>query len=83
VSDKREVVGWLLVDDTARLLVREPAGLSLQSVSAACGFGQLSVQTGSYRRGAAIVDPTTHQTMGYEMEWLPGPLELRSARINE
>jgi hypothetical protein len=64
-----EVIGWLLVDDDrAQMLVREENGrISQQAASPESTFGH-AIQTGVFRRGAAIVDPVTHETLGYEME---------------
>lgn len=70
-----EIVGWLLDADAARVLVRERNGeLSRQSVNPWGTFEHLAIQTGSFRRGNPIVDPVTHETIGYEMERLPSAL---------
>lgn len=75
METKCEVVGWLLVDDAARVLVREDGGAhSAHTVSAEKTFAHRAIQTGSFRRGDPIVDPVTQETLGYEMEWLPSPL---------
>jgi hypothetical protein len=65
-----EVIGWLLVDeDRAQVLVREENGdISQQTASPESTFGYESIQTGVFRRGNPIVDPVTHETLGYEME---------------
>jgi hypothetical protein len=69
---KCEVVGWLVEEDAARVLVREENGhLSLQAVSADNTFAHQAIQTGSFRRGNPIIDPVTNETIGYEMERLP------------
>jgi hypothetical protein len=69
-----EVVGWLLENDAIRVMVREKDGhISLQKVSAEGAFAKQAIQTGSFRRGSPIVDPVTHETVGYEMERLPSP----------
>lgn len=74
-SKKCEVFGWLLVDDAARVLVREESGhISLQSAKPEATPGSWAIQTGSFRRGKAIVDPVTGQSLGYEMEWVSTPL---------
>jgi hypothetical protein len=76
MATKCEVVGWLFEDDAARVLVREENGhLSLQSVNAQSTFAHQAIQTGSFRRGSPIIDPVTHETVGYEMERMPSPLE--------
>jgi hypothetical protein len=75
MATKCEVFGWLLVDDAARVLVREESGhISLQSAKPETGPGHWAIQTGSFRRGKAIVDPVTGQSLGYEMEWVASPL---------
>jgi hypothetical protein len=73
---KCEVIGWLLVeDDRAQVLVREQNGsISLQRANAETAFGHYAIQTGVFRRGAPIVDPVTHETLGYEMESVSSPL---------
>jgi hypothetical protein len=72
---KCEVVGWLLEEDAARVLVREEDGhLSLQAVSADHTFAHQSIQTGSFRRGNPIIDPVTNETIGYEMERMPSAI---------
>jgi hypothetical protein len=77
MATKCEIVGWLLEDDGARVLVREEDGhLSLQSVNAESTFAHQAIQTGSFRRGSPIIDPVTNETLGYEMERVAGPLEI-------
>jgi hypothetical protein len=65
-----EVIGWLLVDDDrAQVLVREVNGRILQQTATPeSTFGHESIQTGAFRRGKPIIDPVTHETLGYEME---------------
>jgi len=76
MQTKCEVIGWLLVDDSAQVMVREANGrISRQTASLASTFGHQAIQTGTFRRGNAIVDPVTHQTLGYEMEELRTPFE--------
>jgi hypothetical protein len=67
---KCEVIGWLHLDeDKARVLVREEDGhVSEQTASFETALGHEAIQTGVFRRGNPIVDPVTHQTVGYEME---------------
>jgi hypothetical protein len=75
MATKCEVFGWLLVDDAARVLVREESGhISLQSAKPEAAPGHWAIQTGSFRRGKPIVDPQTGQSLGYEMEWVASPL---------
>jgi hypothetical protein len=75
MATKCEVFGWLLVDDAARVLVREESGhISLQNPKPETAPGHWAIQTGSFRRGKPIVDPVTGQSLGYEMEWVSSPL---------
>ncbi len=75
MATKCEVFGWLLVDDSARVLVREESGhISLQSAKPENEPGSWAIQTGSFRRGKPIVDPVTGQSLGFEMEWVASPL---------
>lgn len=77
MGTKCDVVGWLLVDDTAGVLVREENGrISLQTVVSENTFAHHSIQTGSFRRGNPILDPVTHETVGYEMERLASPFTI-------
>lgn len=69
-----EIVGWLLDTDIARVLVREDGRLSAQIANAKGAFAECAIQTGAFRRGKAIVDPITRETVGYEMEQLPNAL---------
>ena len=80
MATKCEVFGWLLVDDAARVLVREESGhISLQSAKPEANPGSWAIQTGSFRRGKPIVDPLTGQKLGYEMEWVATPLAEATA----
>lgn len=69
-----EVIGWLLLDpDRAQVLVREENGdISLQAARLENALGQQAIQTGMFRRGNPIVDPVTHETLGYELERMSG-----------
>lgn len=70
-----EVVGWLLDTDSARVLVREENGrISAQVASVSGTFADRAIQTGAFRRGNPIVDPVTHETVGYEIEELPSAI---------
>jgi hypothetical protein len=74
MDTKCEIVGWVLLDDAARVLVRDENGhISPQGVSAESAFAHQAIQTGSFRR-SPIVDPVTNETIGYDMESLPSPL---------
>jgi hypothetical protein len=68
MKTKSKVVGWLCVgNDADRVLVREESGeLSEQAASAEGSFGCFAVQTGTFEIGDPIVDPVTHETIGYE-----------------
>jgi hypothetical protein len=68
MDTKCEVIGWLFDDDAARVLVREENGhVSSQAANAEGTFTNQAIQTGSFRRGNPIVDPVTHETLGYEL----------------
>jgi hypothetical protein len=68
MGTKCEVIGWLFDDDAARVLVREENGhVSSQAANAEGTFAYQAIQTGSFRRGNPIVDPVTHETLGYEL----------------
>jgi hypothetical protein len=71
-----EVIGWLLDgEDNSQVLVRERDGqISLQTASLDSTFGRHAVQTGCFRRGNPIIDPVTHETLGYEMVSVENPL---------
>jgi hypothetical protein len=70
MGTKCEVIGWLLVDDgKAQVLVRDAIGqVSQQVADPDSGFAQYAMQTGRYGRANPIIDPVTHETLGYEME---------------
>jgi hypothetical protein len=71
MSRNCEVVGWLMVDDTSRVLVRQENGqIFSQTTDVERTFADQTIQTGAFRRGAAIVDPVTHETLGYQLERL-------------
>ena len=75
MATKCEGFGWLLVDDAARVLVREESGhISLQNAKPESNAAPWAIQTGSFRRGKPIVDPVTGQSLGFEMEWVSTPL---------
>jgi hypothetical protein len=80
MDTKCEIVGWLLLDDAARVLVRDQNGhVSPHSVSPESLFAHQAIQTGSFRRNP-IVDPVTRETHGYDMERLPSPLAAANER---
>ena len=76
MDTKCEVIGWVLEDsDDAQVLVREENGdMALRSVHPTSTLGHRAIQTGVFRRGAAIIDPVTRETLGYEMECVSNPL---------
>lgn len=65
-----KVIGWSLDgSDKGQILLREANGDSAtRTTSLADTFGQLAIQTGSFRRGDPIIDPVTRKTLGYEMQ---------------
>jgi hypothetical protein len=64
-----EVIGWVVDDCGTRMVVREADGAtSLEQVCGDGTVGGLAVQTGTFRRGKAIIDDSTQQCVGYEME---------------
>lgn len=68
MDTKSEVIGWLILDDAARVLVRKENGrISRQTVNLESAFDHHAIQTGSFRHYSPIVDPVTHETLGYEM----------------
>lgn len=74
MATKCEVFGWLLVDDSAQVLVREESGhISLRAASPESNTGTWAIQTGSFRRGKPIIDPVTGESLGFEMEWVATP----------
>jgi hypothetical protein len=76
MSTNCEVVGWLLVDETARVLVRQENGrIFSQTTDVEGTFARQAIQTGAFRRGNPIVDPVTRETLGYELERLSNPLD--------
>lgn len=73
-----EVIGWLFDDQTARMVVREENGTtSFENVRPESPIGDVAIQTGTFRRGKAILDPVTSECVGYEME----PLSSRFALV--
>jgi hypothetical protein len=56
----------------ATLLVRRPDGrFQLERVDARLAMARRAANTGCFRQGKPIIDPTTRQVMGYEMEEIP------------
>lgn len=72
METKGEIVGWLFLDDAARVLIRDENGhVSAQGVNPEATFAHRAIQTGSFRRHP-IIDPETSETLGYDMERLSG-----------
>ena len=68
MDTKSEVIGWLILDDSARVLVRKQNGrISRQTMNLESTFDHHAIQTGSFGRDSPIVDPVTHETLGYEV----------------
>jgi hypothetical protein len=68
MGTKYQVIGWLFDDNAARVLVREENGhVSSQAANTEGAFAHQAIQTGSFRRGNPIIDPVTHETLGYEL----------------
>jgi hypothetical protein len=68
MDTKCEVVGWLLLDDATRVLVREENGtISRQPASHENTFALHAIQTGSFRRGDLGFDLRTHEMPGSEL----------------
>jgi hypothetical protein len=64
-----EVIGWVVDDCGTRMVVREADGAtSVEQVCSEGTVGRLAIQTGTFRRGKAIIDNNTQQCVGYEME---------------
>lgn len=74
MGTKCEVIGWLLDDnDQARVLVRDAIGrVSQRTADSDGGCARHAMQTGRFGRAHPIVDPVTHETLGYEMEHMAG-----------
>ena len=59
----------------ATLVVRKPDGqFVLEQIDARLAFARRAVNTGCFRKGKPILDPSTRQVMGYEMEEISGLL---------
>ena len=56
-------------ESRAECLVRRPDGrMSLEAVSSRAELDRTARNTGCFRRGQPIRDPSTHEVIGYEME---------------
>jgi hypothetical protein len=70
----RDTSANTLVDFLSRgatALVRDDSGrMTLESVSDDVAFLSQVMRTGCFRRGKAIIEPTTRQVIGYEMEMI-------------
>lgn len=68
IRNNCEVVGWVLVDDAARVLVREESeDRSQPMLSAEKAFEHFAIQTGSFRRNR-IIDFVTRRVLGREAD---------------
>jgi hypothetical protein len=78
-SNQSEVVALLLPEGEAEhaahpehhatLLIRRPNGeFALEQVDARLALAKRAANTGCFRKGRPIIDPTTRTVMGYEME---------------
>jgi hypothetical protein len=57
--------------ETTTALMRDHEGrMSLRPLTHDMPFAEQVVTTGCFRRGKPIIDPTTREVMGYEMEML-------------
>jgi hypothetical protein len=60
-----------LLRQGASALVRDSSGhIRLEALSEDVEYFSQVMRTGCFRRGSAIIDPTTRQVMGYEMEMI-------------
>lgn len=63
MNNNSEVVGWVLVDNSARVLVRRDSGSKSQRMmSAEKAFEHFCVQTGSFHRNQ-IIDAVTRDVL--------------------
>jgi hypothetical protein len=63
-----EVVGWVLVDDAAQVLVRkEGTNKAPPALSADKAFEHFAIQTGSFRRNR-FIDSVTRQALVHEVD---------------
>lgn len=68
MDNNREIVGWVLVDDSARVLVRQENSLeSHEILSAEEAFEHVAIRTGSFKRHR-IIDLVTREAMASEMD---------------
>jgi hypothetical protein len=68
MENNREIVGWVLVDGSARVLVRQASSLeSHEILSAEEAFEHVAIRTGSFNRHR-IIDSVTRQALVSEMD---------------
>jgi hypothetical protein len=68
MENNSEVVGWVLVDNAARVLVRKSSSSESQAtLSAEQAFEHVAIQTGSFQRHQ-IIDSVTRQALVSEMD---------------
>lgn len=67
---KSEVVGWVFEDpEHSGILVREANGqVRTQKANPGSANGELTIQTGAFRRGKRLIDAVTAEALGYEMQ---------------
>lgn len=63
MDNNREIVGWVLVDDAARVLVRQASSVeSHEIVSAEEAFEHVAIRSGSFKRHR-IIDQVTRDVL--------------------
>lgn len=63
-----EIVGWVLVDDAARVLVRKESDRESQpTLSAEKAFEHFAIRTGSFHRNL-LIDSVTRQALVHAMD---------------
>lgn len=68
MDNNREIVGWVLVDDSARVLVRQASSLeSHEILSAEETFEHVAIRTGSFKRHR-IIDLVTRDALVSEID---------------
>jgi hypothetical protein len=61
----------------ATMIVRRADGqFVLETIDARIALAQQAANTGCFRKGKPILDPTSREVLGYEMEEVPCPIAL-------
>ena len=61
----------------ATMIVRRSDGqFILETIDARVALAQRAANTGCFRKGKPIVDPTSHEVLGYAMEEVSGAVAL-------